>query len=48
LSNLRRLQNGLELELRKRFIARGIPLQLGPVDEADEQAEIDAMRICIH
>ncbi len=32
------------LELRKRFIANGIPLQLGPVDEADEQAEIEAMR----
>lgn len=32
------------LELRKRFVDKGIPLLLGAVDEADAQAEIDAMR----
>jgi predicted HTH domain antitoxin len=29
------------LELRKQLIAQGIPLQLGPEDVADAQAEID-------
>lgn len=32
------------LELRDRFIEKGIPLLLGPQDEADAQAEIDAVR----
>lgn len=32
------------LELRERFIQKGIPLYLGPVDEADAQAEVDALR----
>jgi predicted HTH domain antitoxin len=32
------------LELREQFLAKGIPLLLGPVDEADAQAEMDAMR----
>lgn len=32
------------LELRERFIQKGIPLHLGPVDEADAQAEVDALR----
>ncbi|MBC7226016.1 MAG: UPF0175 family protein [Thermoflexales bacterium] len=32
------------LELRERFIQKGIPLRLGPVDEADAQAEVDALR----
>ena len=32
------------LELRERFIEKGIPLHLGPVDEADAQAEVDALR----
>ncbi len=32
------------LELREQFLEKGIPLQLGPIDEADAQAEIDAMR----
>jgi predicted HTH domain antitoxin len=32
------------LELREQFIAKGVPLLLGPEDEADAQAEIDAMR----
>ena len=32
------------LELRERFIEKGVPLHLGPVDEADAQAEVDALR----
>jgi predicted HTH domain antitoxin len=32
------------LELRERFIEKGIPLRLGPVDKADAQADIDALR----
>lgn len=32
------------LELRESFVEKGIPLHLGPVDKADAQAEIDAMR----
>ena len=32
------------LELRKQLIAEGIPLQLGPEDVADAQAEIDVLR----
>ena len=32
------------LELRERFMEKGIPLRLGPVDEADAQAEVDALR----
>ena len=32
------------LELRERFVEKGVPLLLGPEDEADAQAEIDAIR----
>ena len=32
------------LELRERFIQKGVPLHLGPVDESDAQAEVDALR----
>lgn len=32
------------LELREQLIAKGVPLLLGPKDEADAQAEIDAIR----
>ena len=32
------------LDLRAQFIDKGVPLLLGPEDEADAQAEIDAMR----
>lgn len=32
------------LELRKQFMTKGVPLLLGPVDSADAQAEIDAIR----
>ena len=32
------------LELREHFIEKGIPLRLGPVDEADARAEADALR----
>jgi len=32
------------LELRERFMEKGIPLRLGPVDKADAQAEIDALQ----
>jgi len=32
------------LELRERFIEKGIPLHLGPTDKADAQAEVDAIR----
>jgi len=32
------------LELREKFIEKGIPLYLGPIDEADAQAEADALR----
>jgi predicted HTH domain antitoxin len=32
------------LDLRAQFIEKGVPLLLGPEDEADAQAEIDAMR----
>jgi len=32
------------LELRERFIEKGVPLHLGPVDEADARAEVDALR----
>ena len=32
------------LELRERFIEKGVPLRLGPVDEADARAEADALR----
>ena len=32
------------LELRERFIEKGIPLHLGPVDKADAQAEADALQ----
>ncbi|MBN1487373.1 MAG: UPF0175 family protein [Anaerolineae bacterium] len=33
------------LELRKLFLEKGIPLHLGPVDKADAQAEVDALRV---
>jgi predicted HTH domain antitoxin len=36
------------LKLRERFIEQGIPLRLGPVDKADAQAEIDALRAWKH
>ena len=32
------------LELRERFIEKGIPLHLGPADKVDAQAEVDALR----
>ena len=32
------------LELREHLIEKGVPLLLGPKDEADAQAEIDAIR----
>lgn len=32
------------LELRERFVEKGIPLHLGPVDKADAQSEVDALR----
>jgi len=32
------------LELRERFIEKGVPLHLGPTDKADAQAEVDAIR----
>lgn len=32
------------LELRERFIEKGIPLHLGPIDKAEAQAEVDALR----
>jgi len=32
------------LELRERFVEKGIPLHLGPADRPDAQAEIDAIR----
>ena len=32
------------LELREQFIEKGVPLYLGPIDEADAQAEVDALR----
>ncbi len=32
------------LELRERFIEKGIPLRLGPVNKAEAQAEIDTLR----
>lgn len=32
------------LELSEQFIEKGVPLLLGPEDEADAQAEIDAVR----
>lgn len=32
------------LELRERLLEKGIPLHLGPVDKADAQAEVDAIR----
>lgn len=32
------------LALREQFISKGIPLYLGPTDELDAQAEIDALR----
>jgi len=32
------------LELRERFVERGVPLRLGPVDKADAQAEVEAIR----
>jgi predicted HTH domain antitoxin len=32
------------LELREQLIAKGVPLLLGPEDEADAHAEIDAIR----
>ena len=31
------------LELRERFVEKGIPLYLGPADKADAQAEVDAL-----
>lgn len=33
-----------ELELRERFLQLGIPLRIGPRDEAEAQAEVDVMR----
>jgi hypothetical protein len=39
-----RLRHMHPLELRQRFIEKGVPLHLGPVDEADAQAEVDALR----
>jgi predicted HTH domain antitoxin len=44
LSRAAGLLNLHPLELREQFIAKGVPLLLGPEDEADAQAEIDAMR----
>lgn len=38
------LLNMHPLELRERFVEKGIPLRLGPADKADAQAEIDAIR----
>ncbi len=32
------------LALREHFIEKGVPLRLGPVDKADAQAEVDALR----
>ena len=32
------------LELREQLIVKGVPLLLGPKDEADAQAEIDSIR----
>ena len=32
------------LELRERFIEKGIPLHLGSANKADAQAEVDALR----
>ncbi len=32
------------LELRARFLEKGIPIKLGPVDKADAQAEVEALR----
>ncbi len=32
------------LELRERFMEKGIPLRLGPIDKADARAEVDAIR----
>jgi len=32
------------LKLREQFIEKGVPLHLGPVDEADARAEVDALR----
>ena len=36
------------LALRERFIDKGIPLRLGPVDKADAQAEVEALRAWKH
>jgi predicted HTH domain antitoxin len=33
------------VELRERFVEKGIPLYLGPADKADAQAEVDALRV---
>jgi predicted HTH domain antitoxin len=32
------------LELRTRFLEKGIPIKLGPVDKAGAQAEVEALR----
>jgi predicted HTH domain antitoxin len=32
------------IELRARFLEKGIPIKLGPVDKADAQAEVEALR----
>jgi len=45
--SLARAASLLELhpfELRECFTEKGIPLHLGPVDQADAQAEVDALR----
>lgn len=36
------------LELRKKFMEKGIPLYLGPIDEADAKAEVNALRTWKH
>jgi len=33
-----------EIELRQRFIELGIPLRIGPVDRAEAEAEVEAVR----
>lgn len=33
-----------ELELRDRFISLGIPLRIGPADQAEARAEVEALR----
>jgi len=35
------------IELRKLFLAKGIPLRLGPATKEEAQAEIDALRVAL-